>query len=166
VTVTPLDLKSTGPNANYKDAIDSLGDRPDPLGRFGRFGGKYVPETLMPALAELETAFAQYYNDAEFQTEFQGLLRDYVGRPNPLYFAERLTDHYRQANGDGPQIYLKREDLNHTGAHKINPRPGPPRETYGQKANHRRNRSRTTWRRHSHGLRSIWPRLRRLHGHP
>jgi tryptophan synthase beta chain len=123
VTVSPLDLKSAAahsPDASYQGAIDSLGDRPDPLGRFGRFGGKYVPETLMPALAELEAAFAKYYTDAEFQTEFQGLLRDYVGRPNPLYFAERLTDHYRQANGDGPQIYLKREDLNHTGAHKIN----------------------------------------------
>jgi tryptophan synthase beta chain len=73
----------------------------------------------MPALSELEAAFHQYFADPTFQTEFHGLLKDYVGRPNPLYFAERLTDHYR-SKGGGPFIYLKREDLNHTGAHKIN----------------------------------------------
>ncbi|HBR00308.1 MAG: tryptophan synthase subunit beta [Roseofilum sp. SBFL] len=93
---------------------------PDLLGRFGQFGGKYVPETLMPALAELEQAYAHYRHNPEFQAELQGLLRDYVGRPSPLYFAERLTQHYRKPDGTGPQIYLKREDLNHTGAHKIN----------------------------------------------
>ncbi|BAU44819.1 Tryptophan synthase beta chain [Leptolyngbya sp. O-77] len=94
--------------------------RPDALGRYGKFGGKYVPETLMPALSELEAAFYQYRDDAEFQAEFQALLKDYVGRPTPLYFAERLTQHFAQPDGTGPQIYLKREDLNHTGAHKIN----------------------------------------------
>jgi tryptophan synthase beta chain len=94
--------------------------RPDSLGRFGKFGGKYVPETLMPALSELETAYQKYRDDAGFQTELQGLLRDYVGRPSPLYFAERLTEHYARPDGTGAQIYLKREDLNHTGAHKIN----------------------------------------------
>lgn len=94
--------------------------RPDQLGRFGQFGGKYVPETLMPALSELETAFHHYFADPNFQSELQGLLRDYVGRPNPLYFAERLTAYYARPDGTGPQIYLKREDLNHTGAHKIN----------------------------------------------
>jgi tryptophan synthase beta chain len=94
--------------------------RPDPMGRFGRFGGKYVPETLMPALAELETAFNQYRREPSFQAELQDLLRDYVGRPSPLYFAKRLTAHYAKSDGSGPQIYLKREDLNHTGAHKIN----------------------------------------------
>lgn len=93
---------------------------PDNLGRFGQFGGKYVPETLMPALAELESALAQYRHDRAFQTELAGLLKDYVGRPSPLYFAERLTDYYAKPDGSGPQIYLKREDLNHTGAHKIN----------------------------------------------
>ncbi|MBE9050082.1 tryptophan synthase subunit beta [Nostocales cyanobacterium LEGE 11386] len=93
---------------------------PDLQGRFGRFGGKYVPETLMPALAELETAYQQYRNDPSFQAELQQLLRDYVGRATPLYFAERLTAHYAQPDGTGAQIYLKREDLNHTGAHKIN----------------------------------------------
>ncbi|MGB7414631.1 MAG: tryptophan synthase subunit beta [Thermosynechococcaceae cyanobacterium] len=93
---------------------------PDAFGRFGVFGGKYVPETLMPALSELETAFAQYRDDPDFQQQLNGLLKDYVGRPNPLYFAERLTAHYTRPDGSGPQIYLKREDLNHTGAHKIN----------------------------------------------
>jgi tryptophan synthase beta chain len=94
--------------------------RPDSLGRFGKFGGKYVPETLMPALSELETAYAQYRQDPSFQTELQNLLKDYVGRPSPLYLAERLTARYTRPDGTGAQIYLKREDLNHTGAHKIN----------------------------------------------
>ncbi|MCC5647142.1 tryptophan synthase subunit beta [Nostoc sp. CHAB 5824] len=93
---------------------------PDILGRFGKFGGKYVPETLMPALSELEAAFEKYRNEPSFQAELQNLLRDYVGRPSPLYFAERLTTNYARPDGTGPQIYLKREDLNHTGAHKIN----------------------------------------------
>ncbi|ARV58240.1 tryptophan synthase subunit beta [Nostocales cyanobacterium HT-58-2] len=93
---------------------------PDAQGRFGRFGGKYVPETLMPALAELETAYQQYRNESGFQAELQQLLRDYVGRATPLYFAERLSAHYARPDGTGAQIYLKREDLNHTGAHKIN----------------------------------------------
>ncbi|MFO0149281.1 MAG: tryptophan synthase subunit beta, partial [Microcystis sp.] len=88
--------------------------------RFGRYGGKYVPETLMPALSELETAYNQYKDDPDFQEELNQLLKDYVGRPSPLYFAERLTAHYAKADGTGAQIYLKREDLNHTGAHKIN----------------------------------------------
>ncbi len=106
------------PDINTTDSLARV--RPDNLGRFGRFGGKYVPETLMPALSELETAYEQYRNDPGFQTELQGLMRDYVGRPSPLYFAERLTAHYARPDGTGPQIYLKREDLNHTGAHKIN----------------------------------------------
>jgi tryptophan synthase beta chain len=111
VTTTPL-RPSSQPTSSAQ--------RPDALGRFGKFGGKYVPETLMPALAELEAAFYQYRNDPAFQSELQGLLRDYVGRPSPLYFAERLTAHYARPDGTGAQIYLKREDLNHTGAHKIN----------------------------------------------
>nr|GMD58010.1 tryptophan synthase beta chain 1 [Ipomoea batatas] len=94
--------------------------RPDSFGRFGKFGGKYVPETLMYALDELETAFKALSVDDAFQKELDGILRDYVGRESPLYFAERLTEHYKRPNGEGPRIYLKREDLNHTGAHKIN----------------------------------------------
>lgn len=93
---------------------------PDALGRFGIYGGKYVPETLMPALSELEYAYNRYKTDADFQAELGQLLKDYVGRPSPLYFAERLSDRYTKPDGTGPEIYLKREDLNHTGAHKIN----------------------------------------------
>ena len=87
----------------------------DATGHFGEFGGRYVPETLMPALLELEKAYAHYRNDREFRQEFVYYLRQYVGRPNPLYFAEKLT-----AKLGGARIYLKREDLNHTGAHKVN----------------------------------------------
>ncbi|KAK2984825.1 hypothetical protein RJ640_004650 [Escallonia rubra] len=94
--------------------------RPDSFGRFGKFGGKYVPETLMYALTELESAFHALAGDHEFQKELDGILKDYVGRETPLYFAERLSEHYKRPNGEGPNIYLKREDLNHTGAHKIN----------------------------------------------
>jgi tryptophan synthase beta chain len=93
---------------------------PDSFGRFGKYGGKYVPETLMPALSELETAYSKYKNEPQFEAELNNLLHDYVGRPSPLYFAERLTEYYAKPDGSGPQIYLKREDLNHTGAHKIN----------------------------------------------
>jgi len=84
-------------------------------GRFGPYGGRYVPETLMVPLYELEGAYEQAKNDAAFQAEFQGLLKNFAGRPTPLQFAERLT-----AKLGGPRIYLKREDLLHTGAHKIN----------------------------------------------
>lgn len=113
MTTTPL------PRSSQPDA-DAVSQQPDALGRFGKFGGKYVPETLMPALSELERCFWQYCNDPDFQQELQELQRDYVGRPSPLYFAERLTSHYAKPDGSGAQIYLKREDLNHTGAHKIN----------------------------------------------
>lgn len=94
--------------------------QPDRLGRFGRFGGQYVPETLMPALHDLEQAHQKYLHEPSFQAELNHLLKDYVGRATPLYFAERLTAHYAKPDGSGAQIYLKREDLNHTGAHKIN----------------------------------------------
>jgi tryptophan synthase beta chain len=110
VTTTPISPSSSANNAR----------QPDSLGRFGRYGGKYVPETLMPALSELETAYAQSKNDPEFQQQLEALLKDYVGRSSPLYFAERLTARYAKPDGTGAQIYLKREDLNHTGAHKIN----------------------------------------------
>ena len=88
---------------------------PDATGHFGEFGGRYAPETLMSPLLELEDAYMSLKEDSDFQEEFQYYLREYVGRPNPLYYAERLT----QMLG-GAKIYLKREDLNHTGAHKIN----------------------------------------------
>ena len=88
---------------------------PDDKGRFGQFGGQYVPETLMPALAELTEAWEAAREDAAFQDELGQLLRDYVGRPTPLHHAHRLTEY-----AGGAEVYLKREDLAHTGAHKIN----------------------------------------------
>jgi len=88
---------------------------PDKSGHFGEFGGRYVPETLIPAILELEEAYNHYKKDKEFRREFDYYLRQYAGRPNPLYFAEKLTRRL-----GGAKIYLKREDLNHTGAHKIN----------------------------------------------
>ncbi|WP_028610541.1 tryptophan synthase subunit beta [Paenibacillus harenae] len=88
---------------------------PDQNGRFGKFGGRYVPETLMNALLELEEAYLHYSKDPEFQDEVRYLLHKYSGRPTSLYYAERLSKHL-----GGAKVYLKREDLNHTGAHKIN----------------------------------------------
>src|SRR3989338_9966497 len=87
----------------------------DPVdGHFGIFGGRYVPETLMPALLELEAAYKEIRFDEAFWSEVDGYLTDYVGRPSPLYYAANLSEEL------GAKIYLKREDLNHTGAHKVN----------------------------------------------
>jgi tryptophan synthase beta chain len=87
---------------------------PDKRGYFGQFGGRFVPETLMPALEQLEEAYESARQDESFQREFDYYLREYAGRPNPLYLAERFSKR------SGGKVYLKREDLNHTGAHKIN----------------------------------------------
>ena len=92
-----------------------MSDRPDNRGYFGQYGGKFVPETLMPALDELEAAYAAAMADAGFKAEFEGLCRDYIGRPTPLYHARQLS-----VKSGGATILLKREDLAHTGAHKIN----------------------------------------------
>ena len=88
---------------------------PDAAGRFGDYGGRYVPETLMPLVHELEAAYRAAQADPAFQAELSGFMTHYVGRPSPLYFAARLTEHFGAA-----KIYLKREELNHTGSHKIN----------------------------------------------
>lgn len=93
----------------------SLADVPDALGRFGSFGGRYVPETLMQALEELDREYSCAVADPEFGAALNALYTHYVGRPSPLYYAERLTEFC-----GGAQLFLKREDLNHTGAHKIN----------------------------------------------
>ena len=99
-----------------KEAIAMIGTHlPDGLGRFGEFGGRFVPETVMAALDELEAAVDEAFADPAFHAERDALARDFVGRPSPIYLAERLT-----ADVGGAQIWLKREDLNHTGAHKIN----------------------------------------------
>ena len=94
---------------------NSLRGGPDANGRFGTFGGRFVAETLMPLVLELEQAYEAARIDPEFKRELDHLLKHYVGRPSPLWFAERLTQHC-----GGAKIYLKREELNHTGAHKVN----------------------------------------------
>jgi tryptophan synthase beta chain len=101
---------------------NSLRNLPDEHGHFGQFGGRYVAETLMPLILDLEREYRAAKADPAFKAQFDGLMTHYVGRPSPLYYAERLTDHYRQGAkpGFGAKIYFKREELNHTGAHKIN----------------------------------------------
>ncbi|MBI1251569.1 MAG: tryptophan synthase subunit beta [Alphaproteobacteria bacterium] len=97
------------------DARRNWQDLPDENGRFGAYGGRYVAETLMPLILDLDRAYRAAKASNEFQAEMDYFWRDYVGRPSPLYFAERLTDHF-----GGAKIYFKRDELNHTGAHKIN----------------------------------------------
>ena len=101
---------------------NSFRQGPDARGRFGNFGGRYVAETLMPLILEVEAAYEASKTDAAFQAEWRRLLTHYVGRPSPLWFAERLTAHLRKnaAPGMGAKVYFKRDELNHTGAHKIN----------------------------------------------
>jgi tryptophan synthase beta chain len=99
-------------NATLRNDYSAM---PDARGRFGDYGGQYVPETLMPLVHELDAAYAAAKADPAFHAELGGLLTHYAGRPSPLYFAERLTAHF-----GGARIYLKREELNHTGSHKIN----------------------------------------------
>ncbi|WP_181377998.1 tryptophan synthase subunit beta [Teichococcus aestuarii] len=98
-----------------KPLPNSLRQGPDGRGRFGQFGGRYVAETLMPVIQEVEQAYNEARNDPAFMAEWRRLLKDYVGRPSPLWLCERLTEHL-----GGAKVYFKREELNHTGAHKIN----------------------------------------------
>jgi len=98
-----------------KPLPNSLRQGPDARGRFGPFGGRFVAETLMPLILEVEKAYEEAKNDAAFMAEWRRLLTHYVGRPSPLWLAERMTEHL-----DGAKVYFKREELNHTGAHKIN----------------------------------------------
>ena len=84
-------------------------------GRYGLYGGQYIPETLVPAVQEVEQAYERYKNDPAFQSELKHLLENYAGRPSLLYYAEKMTKDL-----GGAKVYLKREDLNHTGSHKIN----------------------------------------------
>ncbi len=97
------------------DRINSYKTGPDEAGRFGIFGGRFVSETLMPLILDLEARYEFAKTDPDFWAEMEWLWKHYVGRPSPLYFAERMTDHF-----GGAKIYLKRDELNHTGAHKIN----------------------------------------------
>ncbi len=134
---------------------------PDAAGRFGPFGGRYVPETLTRALDELAAEYEAATNDAGFQAELAELFRNYVGRPSPLYHAKRLSE-----KAGGAQIYLKREDLNHTGAHKINNTLGQTLLTLrmGKPARDRRNGRRPAWSRHGDGLCALRLGVRRVYG--
>ncbi len=115
-TSTAIENESAAVNAQLDASSEQSSTRKDTSrGRFGDFGGQFVPETLMVALRELEDVYEEAKNDPSFRDELAGLLRDFAGRPTPLYFAERLTEHF-----GGARIFLKREDLLHTGAHKIN----------------------------------------------
>ena len=111
-------MVSTISRKDQNNKNDDL-NQPSKEGRFGKYGGQYVPETLMPALFELEKAACDAWKDEQFVSELNHLLKTYVGRETPLYEAKRLTEHY-QTNTSTSRIWLKREDLNHTGAHKIN----------------------------------------------
>jgi tryptophan synthase beta chain len=104
------------------NAPNSFRTQPDDRGHFGAFGGRYVAETLMPLILELDTAYRAAKADPAFQAQFDDLLEHYVGRPSPLYYAERLTEALRESapEGNGAQVWFKRDELNHTGAHKIN----------------------------------------------
>ncbi|WP_019514856.1 tryptophan synthase subunit beta [Sphingomonas sp. Mn802worker] len=103
-------------------ALNSFRQQPDARGHFGDYGGRYVAETLMPLILDLERAYRAAKEDPAFQAQFDDLLEHYVGRPSPLYYAERLTEALRESApaGMGPEIWFKRDELNHTGAHKIN----------------------------------------------
>ncbi len=104
------------------DQRNSFKNQPDERGHFGEFGGRYVAETLMPLILDLEREYRAAQSDPAFKAQFDDLLEHYVGRPSPLYFAERLTEELAQnaPQGKGAQVWFKRDELNHTGAHKIN----------------------------------------------
>jgi tryptophan synthase beta chain len=107
--------RMSAPQRQSTQNLNSFRTGPDERGLFGIFGGRFVAETLMPLILDLEKAYAVAKCDPAFQQEMDGYLKHYVGRPSPLYFAERMTEHCR-----GAKIYFKREELNHTGAHKVN----------------------------------------------
>ena len=133
---------------------------PDERGRFGTYGGRYVPEVLIPALDELAEAWSTLRDDPGFRTEFGDLLRDFVGRPTPITYARRLSEEL------GYEIWLKREDLAHTGAHKINNALGQAlvARRLGKDAHHRGNRRGPARCRGGDGLRLARPAVRGLHG--
>jgi phosphoribosylanthranilate isomerase len=134
---------------------------PDAQGHFGRYGGRFVAETLMYPLEELNGAYARYLRDSQFLAELNDDLHHFVGRPSPLYHAVRWSEQL-----GGAQIYLKREDLNHTGAHKINNTVGQAllAKRMGKKTGDCGNRGRTTRGCHSHGSGSLWYAMCGLYG--
>ncbi|KAD0527120.1 hypothetical protein R6Q59_016599 [Mikania micrantha] len=126
--VIPIEPLTQNINLNYRSSksytktlSSSVSVEKNPIaGKFGNFGGKFVAEVLMSPLAELEAEFNSVLVDDEFQMEVATALRDYVGRETPLYYAQKLSDHYKNINGEGPDIYIKREDLCHGGSYKMN----------------------------------------------
>jgi len=133
---------------------------PDKRGHFSRYGGKYVPEALIPALEELETCYREVQKDPLFQKELASLLKHYSGRPTPLYHADNLSAQL------GFQVWLKREDLNHTGAHKINNALGQIllARRMGENAHYCRNGSGPAWCSHGDGRGPLWPEMYGVYG--
>ncbi len=156
-----MDNTSVRPSCCERSPMPASPHVPDAAGRFGPFGGRYVPETLTRALDELTAEYEKAVADQSFHAELADLYRHYVGRPSPLYHARRLSEQC-----GGAQIYLKREDLNHTGAHKINNTLGQALLTrrMGKPPRDRRDRRRAARRGHRHRLRPVRPGMRRLHG--
>ena len=147
------------------NAPNSFRNQPDERGHFGQFGGRYVAETLMPLILDLEREYRAAKADPAFQAEFDDLLEHYVGRPSPLYFAAAADRSIarRRPPGKGAQVWFKRDELNHTGAHKINNCVGQIllAMPHGQDADHRRDRRGPARRRHRHRRRALRPALRR-----
>ena len=110
---------------SYKEIANTLRNAPDENGHFGIFGGQYVAETLMPLIIEVCDAWRASKNDPSFWSELEYYRKHYIGRPSPLYLASRLTEHF-----NGAKLYFKRDELNHTGAHKINNVMGPVSYTH------------------------------------
>ncbi|XP_076941966.1 tryptophan synthase beta chain 1-like [Bidens hawaiensis] len=128
VALAPIESPTLNTNLNYiskSNTIKTLSttvslEKAPIIGKFGSFGGKFVGEVLMSPLAELEAEFNLVLLDHEFKMELVCAMRDYVGRETPLYYAKKLTDYYKNINGEGPEIYIKREDLSHGGSYKMN----------------------------------------------
>ena len=147
--------------AMVSETLNTYRAGPDERGHFGIYGGQYVAETLMPLILEVGKAWRAAKADPTFQSELDYYLEHYVGRPSPLYFAERLTAHL-----GGAKVYFKRDELNHTGAHKVNNVLGQALlgATDGQAPDHRRDRRRSARSRHRHGLCAVRHPVRHLHG--
>jgi hypothetical protein len=139
-------IKDLAEDKMANDLFNSFMTGPDEKGRFGDFGGRFVSETLMPLILELEEQYNRAKTDDSFWAEMNDLWTHYVGRPSPLYHAERLSERL-----GGAKIYMKRDELNHTGAH-------------GKNADHRRDRRGTTWRCNGDRMCEIWLEMCGLYG--
>ena len=149
--------------------LNSFRTGPDEHGHFGIYGGRFVAETLMPLILELEKAYAEAKADPAYRKEMDGYLTHYVGRPSPLYFAERLTS---IAGNSLRPFGRRRQDLSQARRAQSHrraqgeqcARPGPAGAAHGQEAHHRRDRRRHAWRRHRHAVRALRARMHRLYG--